>query len=219
MPKFIFMLTHHDLTVPNAIDVFKEIRDNGVTHIGFKDVGLPMKKLRALVNLMRESGKTIFLEVVSETEKEALRSAKRSLELRVDYLIGGTYVEKIQGILQDRIRFMPYIGEVAGHPCELRGTIEEIVRDAERVEGLGVDGINLLAYRHHGDSEQLIASVKRAVSIPLIVAGSINSFDRIKRVTNLGVWGFTIGSAIFEKKFVPQGDLSDQITAVLKAIQ
>ena len=59
------------------------------------------------------------------------------------------------------MRFCPYIGQVIGHPCLLRGTIEEIADDARRAEALGVDGINLLAYRYDGDVEQLVEAVVR----------------------------------------------------------
>jgi phosphoribosylformimino-5-aminoimidazole carboxamide ribonucleotide (ProFAR) isomerase len=42
-------------------------------------------------------------------------------------------------------------------------------------------------------------SVKNAVKIPIIVAGNINGFERIGEVTELDIWGFTIGGAIFLK--------------------
>lgn len=219
MTKFIPMLTRKDVTVPDAVEVFKEIRDTGVTFVGFKDVGLPLRELRTLVSLMRKEGKIIFLEVVSENKEEAMRSVRKAIALDVDYLIGGTYVEQTLRLLKGKMRFMPYIGKVVGHPCMLRGSIQEIVGDAKRAEDLGVDGINLLAYRYVGDADQLMASVKSAVDTPIIVAGSVNRFERIRKVTELGMWGFTIGTAIFEKRFAPEGDLRKQITAVLRGVK
>ncbi len=38
----------------------------------------------------------------------------------------------------------------------------------------------------------------------IICAGSINNFERISAVKDLGVWGFTIGSAVFDKKLIPE---------------
>lgn len=210
------MLTYNDVTVPNAIEVFKEIQDTEVTHIGFKDVGLPIQKLWTLVALIRDAGKVIFLEVVSETKEDAMRFVKKAIDLEVDYLIGGTYVEQSLQLLKDRIRFMPYIGKVVGHPCLLRGSVEEIVNDAKRVKALGADGINLLAYRYDGDANNLMTSVKHAVDLPIVVAGSVDSFERIRRVKELAMWGFTIGTAIFEKKFVSDGNLRDQLAAVIR---
>src|SRR5208283_3199398 len=38
--EFIFMLTHHDVTIPNALQVFDEVKDTGLKCIGCKDIGL-----------------------------------------------------------------------------------------------------------------------------------------------------------------------------------
>jgi len=220
MVEFIFFLTHSDVTVYNAIDVFEKRKNTGIKYVGFKDVGLPKEKLIELHERMKKEGMTTFLEVVSATEEDNLRSAKMGIELGVDNLIGGTYVRQTLPLLQDtNIKYFPYIGKVIGHPCLLRGTIEEITRDARTVEDLGANGIDLLAYRYDGNPEHLIRSVQEAVKIPLIIAGSINSLERVRKMTELDVWAFTIGSAIFDKKFVPSGTLSDQITAVLKEIE
>jgi phosphoribosylformimino-5-aminoimidazole carboxamide ribonucleotide (ProFAR) isomerase len=65
----------------------------------------------------------------------------------------------------------------------------------------------------------MIQSVQKVVKIPLIVAGSIDSVDRVQKMLDLKVWAFTIGSAFFDKKFVPTGNLSDQINTVLNLLQ
>jgi hypothetical protein len=213
------MLTHHDVTIPNALEIYDETKDAGISCVGFKDVGLSFKELSELVTLMKKDGKKVFLEVVSETRESALQSARNAVRLEVDYLIGGTYPEPTIQLLRGRgIKYFPYVGKVVEHPCLLRGSVEEIVLDAKKVEALGADGINLLAYRFDGDVERLMSSVKESVNIPLIVAGSIDSLARIRKVMDLGMWGFTIGGAIFEKRFVPGGTLTEQITAVIKAI-
>lgn len=219
MVNFIFMLTHHDVTVPNAIEVFKEIQDTEVTCVGFKDVGLTLHEMNILVDLMRKKGKTIFFEVVSENKEDAIKSAKNAMTLDVDYLIGGKYIEETLRLLKGRVRYMPYVGRVLGHPCQLSGEIDEIVTDARRAEDLGVDGVTLLAYRYSGEAHKLIESVKNAVNIPIIVAGNVDSFERIREVINLGVWGFTIGGAIFEKKFASKGDIREQLTMVIREIR
>lgn len=220
MTEFIFMLTYNDVTVKNAIDVYKEIRDTGVKFVGFKDIGLPFDELKKLVKMMRQDKRTIFLEVVSESKEAAIQSAKIAVKLGVDYLIGGTYIqETIPIINKTQIKFFPYIGKIVDHPCLLRGTINEIVDDAKKVEKMGLPGINLLAYRYDGDAEKLMVSVQKAVKIPLIVAGSINSYERVRKMKELNIWAFTIGGAIFDKKFVPQGTYSENIETVLKEIK
>jgi NAD(P)H-dependent flavin oxidoreductase YrpB (nitropropane dioxygenase family) len=219
MVEFIFMLTHSDMTILNAIEVFKETKETGVRCIGFKDIGLPKEKLIELVKMMKKQKMKTFLEVVSGSEEENIRSARVALDLGVDYLIGGTYPKQTFPLVRGAgIKYFPYIGKIVGHPCLLRGTINEIVDDARKVEKIGVDGINLLAYRYDGDVRKLITSVKKAVKIPLIIAGSIDSYERVHEMVNLGIWAFTIGGAVLEKKFTPLGTLSDQVRAVLKEI-
>lgn len=220
MVKFIFFLTYSDVTVYNALDVFDEIKDTGINFVGFKDVGLPEEKLKKLVGKMKKAGKTTFLEVVSATKEDNIRSTKVGVKLGVDYLIGGTYVEETFPLIKNTgIKYFPYIGKIVGHPCLLRGTIEEIAKDARRVKALGANGIDLLAYRYDGDVERLIKSIQKAVKIPLIIAGSIDSFEKVRKMAELGVWAFTIGSAVFDKKFAPKRTLSHQISAVLKKIE
>ena len=219
MTEFIFMLTYSDVTVWNATDIFVEVRDTGVKFIGCKDVGLPKEKLRKLIDTMKSVGKTIFMEVVSESEEANLKSVETGIELGVDYLIGGTFADQSLPLIKDTgMKYFPYVGKVIGHPCLLRGSIEEIVTDAKRVEELGVDGINLLAYRYDRDVERLIRKVQAAVKIPIIVAGSIDSLKRVRKMAELGVFAFTIGSAILEKKFSASDRLRDQITAVLDEV-
>jgi len=220
MAELIFFLTYNDVTVKNAMDVFEEIKNTGIKYVGFKDIGLPKEELLELHAKMKKEGMTTFLEVVSATEEDNLRSAKMGIELGVDNLIGGTYVKQTLPLLKDtNSKYFPYIGKIIEHPCLLRGTIDEITKDARTVEDLGANGIDLLAYRYDGDEEQLIRSVQKAVKIPLIIAGSINSLERVQKMVELDVWAFTIGTAIFDKKFAPSENLSDQITAVLKEIR
>jgi hypothetical protein len=218
--EFIFFLTHNDVTISEANEVFREIQATDVKYVGFKDIGLPIQKLRELGKNIADAGKIAVLEVVSTTEEDNIRSVKMGVELGVDYVIGGTYVEKSQPLLKGKeIRYFPYIGKIIGHPCLQRGTIEEICKDAARVESLGVNGIDLLSYRYDGDPYALTAAVTRTVKIPIISAGSINSLERIDEMKKAGVWGFTIGSAILERQFVPGGTLRDQIEIVMKHIR
>lgn len=220
MTDFIFMLTHHDVTVPNAIEIFEEVKDSGIKNIGFKDIGLQPEELWRLVELIRREDMNIHLEVVSETEEATIRSTERAIELGVDYLIGGTYFERMLKLVEGSgVKCFPYIGNVVDHPCLLRGTIEEIVDDARKVERSGADGINLLAYRYDGDVERLITSVQNAVEIPLIIAGSIDRFGRVRKMVDMKVWAFTIGGAVMEKKFVPGGSIREQVLAVLDTLR
>ena len=100
MSDFIFMLTHHDKTVKNCIEIFEEIKHLKFKYIGFKDIGVPKEKLINLGKRIKDSGKELFLEVVSLNEEDEVRSAKVAVELNVDYLMGGTRVNVISEIIK-----------------------------------------------------------------------------------------------------------------------
>jgi len=218
MTEFIFMETYNDMTRSDAIKVYKEIRDTKIKFIGFKDIGLPIGQLKQLHSMMKKDRRTTFLEVVSASEKETIQSTKVALELGVDYLIGGTYIDSTLPLIKNKnIKYFPYVGKIVDHPCKLRGSIEEMVQDTKKVKEKKIPGINLLAYRYNGDIDKLIEKVS-AVGLPMIVAGSIDSYERVNKMDEMGMWAFTIGGAIFDKKFVSNGSLRDNINAVLKEI-
>ncbi|HLI58731.1 MAG TPA: hypothetical protein VKV21_03605 [Solirubrobacteraceae bacterium] len=218
MSEFIFMLTRDDETIRDAREIYASVADSGVSHFGCKDVGLPAAELGALLDDIRGDGHTSYLEVVSETEEATLSSARVAAELRPDYLIGGTLIEPVLEIIDGTgIRFFPYVGRIVGHPCLLRGTIEQIAADAREAERLGVDGINLLAYRYDGDVDALVEAVVEATSLPVIAAGSVDSTERIAALSRRGVWGFTVGTAALDGAFVPGAGLEAQIGAILEA--
>ena len=218
MIEFIFMLTRDDKTLTDARDVYASIAGTGVRHVGCKDVGLPRDELSALMDDIRSNGHTTHLEVVSETPEDTLKSARAAAEIGPDYLIGGTLIEPVQEILEGTgIRFFPYVGRIVGHPCLLRGSIDEIADDARRAEQLGVDGINLLAYRYDGDVDALVEAVVDATSLPVIAAGSVDSQARIQALDERGVWAFTIGTAALDGVLVPGRPLEDQLRYALEA--
>jgi hypothetical protein len=214
--EFIFMLTRDDRTIADAREVYASIADTGVRHVGCKDLGLERDELGALMADIRAKGHTSYLEVVSETEEATLESARVAAEIVPDYLIGGTLIEPVQEILAaTQVKFCPYIGHVIDHPCLLRGSIEEIAADAARAEELGVDGINLLAYRYDRDVNALVEAVVRATSLPVIAAGSVDSAERIRALEQRGVWAFTIGTAALDGKLVADAPLERQLEYVL----
>ncbi len=218
MIEFIFMLTRDDRTLADAREIYASIADSGVRHVGCKDVGLPREELAALMADIRANGHTSHLEVVSESDEATLESARVAAEIGPDFLIGGTLIEPVQEVIAGTdIRFFPYVGQIVGHPCLLRGSIDEIAEDARRAEQLGVDGINLLAYRYDGDVDALVEAVVDATSLPVIAAGSVDSPARIQALADHGVWAFTIGTAALDGKLVDGAPLDQQLRCALDA--
>jgi hypothetical protein len=217
--EFILMLTHNDLTLRNAREIYEEIADTGVSFVGFKDVGVSYDELAKLAGEIRSRGHTTFLEVVSLTKDDELRSARAALDLGVDYLIGGTRPHDVMRVIEgSRLKYFPYVGAVVGHPAKLSGAAGELARSARALSEAGVDGINLLAFRHVDRNGLDVArAVKSAIDVPLICAGSVDSLEKVRALAELGVWAFTIGGACVQKQLIPGGTLVDQIEAVLAA--
>ena len=214
-PELIVMLTHHDKTVPNALELFRRAQDYPIKHWGFKDVGLSPAEMQTVVAAMKHSGKVTFLEVVSLSEEDGLRGARLATDLEFDVLMGTVFYPSIGEYLKDKsVRYYPFPGHVHSHPSILDGKIEEIVAHACELESYGVHGLDLLTYRYKGEATQLLREVVDATNIPVVSAGSIASFERINDVWDAGAWGFTIGSAFFDKKFIPDGSFEDNMLAV-----
>lgn len=212
------MLTQHDTTVPNALDVYHELRGTRLRWVGFKDIGLPFSDLRRLTESIHADGRSVVLEVVSVDRDSELRSVEGALELGVDLLMGGTHVEDTLRLLDNRpVSYFPFPGRVVGHPSVLEGTIDDITESSRKLTTMaGVAGLDLLAYRFAGDVPRLIERVVDVSAGPVVVAGSIDSIDRIRVVLSLGAWGFTIGGAIFEGLLPGAPSIHAQVESVLR---
>lgn len=215
-PQLITMLTYKDETVKNSFEVFDQCADLPASFWGFKDVGLPKPDMKHLVERMKARGKTTFLEVVSLTEKECLDGAGLALDCGFDYLMGTVYYDSVFRLMRGKAtKFFPFAGKVSGHPSILEGSIPEIVADGRRMQDLGVAGFDLLAYRYTADAEALAETFVQGVRVPVVLAGSIDGFPRLDVMKRIQPWAFTIGSAFFDKKFVPEGSFREQMASVL----
>src|SRR4030095_7212955 len=119
---FIFMLTRNDRTVEDAADLVDAVCDMGVTHIGFKDVGVPESTMREIVASIGRRGGTTYLEVVSTTPETIAKSLSTARSLGVDCVLGGADLEAAHPILGDLHSYFPFPGRPVGHPTKLEGT-------------------------------------------------------------------------------------------------
>lgn len=213
--KLIVMLTHNDKTVTNALEVFESCKDLPVDFWGFKDVGLPKEEMVKIINAMKTAGKTTFLEVVSYSEEECMQGAKLAVELGYDYLMGTVYHQSVFEYLStQKIKFLPFCGKVSGSPSVLEGTFEEIIDDAKGLLAKGVDGIDLLSFRHV-DGAGLAQAYCKAIDKPVVIAGSINSNARLDFINEINPWAFTMGSALFTENFAPGKSFRENLQAVV----
>jgi methylglyoxal synthase len=215
---FILMLTENDQTITDARARLDEALEGGVRHIGFKDVGLPISELRGLAQAIRAAGGRSYLEVVSLDEESELASARAAVDIEVDCLLGGTRAGIVADVIRHHpLRYYPFPGRITGHPSVLEGPVEEIVESARRLADLEhVHGLDLLAYRFAGDVPELMARVCQAVHIPVIMAGSIDTAERVEAVARAGAAGFTVGTAAFAGAFPAEGvGFTEQVRAIL----
>ncbi|MEJ7839817.1 MAG: hypothetical protein WKF81_13475 [Thermomicrobiales bacterium] len=217
---FIFMLTRNDRTIDDALDVLRLIQPVGLTHIGFKDVGTDASTRAALIEEIHAMGATSYLEVVSTTADECIRSATIARDLGVQRLLGGTQVDDILPLLEGSgTAYFPFPGNPVGHPTRLGGSPEDVEADCKRFIDLGCAGCDLLAYRAtEADPLALVRAARRGLGsdAPLIVAGAVNSAQQIRDLLAAGANAFTIGSAVFDGSYSPsKGSLLSQLHDVL----
>ena len=215
------MLTWGDKTVKNCLEVFDFISNIGLKHVGFKDIGVNRATLSELHKRIKAAGAVSYMEVVSTTSEACLSSARVARELGVDRLLGGFEVAATLELLEGSgIAYYPFPGRPEGHPTRLHGSPAEVAADCARMERAGCAGADLLAYRAvDAEPLALVAAARAALSGELIVAGSIDTRDRIQALSAAGVDAFTIGTAAFEGTFSPnKTGLRGQIADILAAI-
>jgi hypothetical protein len=217
-PQIVVMLTHNDVTVPDARGCFRDAADLPIQYWGFKDVGLTAPEMEKLVGDFKKAGKTPVLEVVSFDEQDLLDAAALAVNCGIEYFTGGVFSPAVMELVQAAgMKYFPFCGQIGGSPIELIGAPEDVMKDAVRVRDLGADGVDLVAYRYtSGDPIQLAKQVVHHLGgEKVILAGSINSADRIQLMHEIGPFGYTIGGALFDGVFKPGGSFRENLELVV----
>jgi hypothetical protein len=217
---FVFMLTRGDQTVKDGLAVLDDIQSVGLTHIGFKDVGVDPAELGALHRRIKELGAASYMEVVSTSAEACLKSAGVARDIGVDYLLGGTIVEEVVALLRgSAVKYLPFPGRPFDHPTRLGGSADDVERDCRRFHAQGCAGVDLLAYRAtEANPLDLVRAARSGTEGILLVAGGIGRRDQVRALAAAGVDAFTVGSAAFDGSFSPHvGSLRSQLKAVLDA--
>jgi hypothetical protein len=217
---FVFMLTRNDATVENALDFVEIARPLGLKHIGFKDVGADSGLLRRLTAAIREAGASPWMEIVSTTREAELQAVELGRDLGVAMLMGGVHVEEALKILDgSATRYLPFAGAPIGHPTRLGGSALEVETQCRAFARQGCAGVDILAYRAtEAEPLDLVAACRRGLldQGAVVVAGSVNSAERIAAVRAAGADAFTIGTAAIDGSYAPgAGPLAAQLQAVL----
>lgn len=212
-PQLIVMLTHSDMTVSNAEEVFEECRNSSAVYWGFKEKPLSPERVKNLCLRMKECGKKTGFEGVVYSEKESLETAKLAASCGFDMLLGTMFCDSVCRFCRENgLEYYPFIGKVSGRPSVLEGGIDDMIHEAKECLSRGASGIDLLGYRYMGNAVELNRRVCSETDGPVCIAGSVNSYERLAEVKESGAKFFTIGSAFFEGLF--GGTITEQINKV-----
>ncbi len=219
--QMIIMLTHDDVTVKAAADLFEENKDIPIKKWGFKNVGMEPGKMKELCASMNAAGKDTFLEVVTYSEEECMQGARLAVECGFKYLIGTLYYDSVMNYVKTtNLKYMPFVGEVKGSPSVLGGSLESMLDQEAKFAEAGCFGTDLLGYRYaEGDPGKLSANYIKSAKLPVVLAGSIGSEERIKLVKGMNPWAFTMGSALFTGNFVKAGSFRDNLVYVVDLLK
>ena len=214
------MLTRNDMTVANALALVEIARPLGLRHIGFKDVGADATMLQSLTAAIREAGASPWMEIVATTREAELRGVELGRDLGVDRLLGGVHVDDALKLLEgSAIRYLPFAGVPIGHPTRLGGAAPDVETQCRSLAAKGCAGVDILAYRAtEAEPLDLVAACRRGFlnSGTVVVAGSINSPERVAAVRAAGADAFTVGAAAIDGSYAPGGGpLAAQLKAVL----
>lgn len=210
--KICAMLVQYDKTVPNALELFETVKNLDVDCWGFKDIGLPREDLLKLGKMMKETGKPLNMEIMTDTEDEWVESAIFAHEAGVENCMGGYYSKKVMDKCHELgMKYYPFIGRLEGNPHMLQGTPEEIIGLAKEAIDAGCDGICVPVYRFVGNIPELMKALNDNIDVPVCLAGSINSKERIDESIKYGISQLNIGSSFFTGDFAPNKGIAENI--------
>lgn len=200
----VAMLTHHDVTVPNALEVFEENKHSKAEYWGFKNTGVDFKQSEKIAQSMRDAGKIVAYESLVTSEEDSLTAAKFAIENGCKMLLGMKFYRSVSELLKENgLWYFPAFGKRDG-PSKLVGTPEEIAEDGLNALAQGSYGLRLSVYRYmDGDPETMAAYVIPKVQNggQMMITGTINSYERLDFLKRVQPWGFTMGGALFDDSF------------------
>jgi len=222
MSKLIVMLTCNDMTVKNAFEVFESCKDLPAACWGFKDNGISVDEMKKVAKSMKEADKTVFFETMALTEKDCLESAEHAITLGVDYMMGGVFFPSVAKVLHHNgIRYFPYIGDIVDKPMVLmNSTPEEVAAKKGCIKEHGCEGVTLMAYENlKNNPEKCMNVFSGNDDLDCIVAGKVNSKERIMAIRQFGLFGFAIGSSFFNGDFDGDGSFREQVKTILSFME
>jgi len=133
--EFIFMLTHHDVTIPNALQVFDEVKDTGLKCIGCKDIGLKLDQYKEqIIKDRQEAEKTginginlLLYRYTDGSQKKLLEATKK---LKVPLIVAGNVAnfDQINELKENNVWAFTYGGAILERKFAKDGATEAQIR-------------------------------------------------------------------------------------------
>ena len=176
--------------------------------------------LQSLTAAIREAGASPWMEIVSTTREAELRGVELGRDLGVERSWAAFMSRRRSGSSRAR---RSAICRSPARPAAIRrgsaGRRAEVEAQCRAFAAKGCAGVDILAYRAtEAEPLDLVAACRRGFfnSGAVVVAGSVNSPERVAAVRAAGADAFTIGTAAIDGSYAPgAGPLAAQLKAVL----
>ena len=169
-------------------------------------------RLLLRVRLLDDMGQVLLLVDADGCERPDQREDHDQHQIE-DLLLQAADFDSVNDFCRvNHLNYLPFVGKITGRPSVLEGSLEEMINEANAYIAKGVYGIDLLGYRYTGDAALLNREFVKNMEVPVCIAGSVNSYERLQEIKDVSPWAFTIGGAFFENKF--DGTMKEQIDKV-----
>ncbi|GAA2367507.1 hypothetical protein Cme02nite_28760 [Catellatospora methionotrophica] len=216
--NFVLMLTERDVTIPDAVEVYRGLEVDGLAHVAFKDVGVEPSAARKLTDAAHADGRQVLLELADLSDHGQEQGLRLALDLGVDQVVARWRPDFAARLADpDAPRYWPFVGSLSGSPLALSSTPEELAAMAGQLSDAGVGGMVLMPYRQHAhDAAALLAGTARAASVPVLVAGGVKDPSQVADIARAGAWGFTMGGAALADRHDDPSSVSRRVADLLQ---
>ena len=217
MIRCVAMLTHNDVTVPHALEIFEANKHAKAEYWGFKDVGITLEDADKLIEAMHAAGKKVSIEPLTLDEEEANKWADLAVKHNIEAYLGYFYPTVCDKLKKAGILYFPPFGR-RNKDMKLIGTMDELTGIAMDIIKAGSSGIRMSVYRWiDGDPDALANYLKEkfeSIGIPYMMTGSVNDFSKLDTIKEMQPWGITVGGALFEDDKFGGGSVADRIDRI-----
>jgi len=217
MVNCVAMMTHNDVTVPHALEVFEANKHTKAMYWGFKDDGVTLEEGEELIKAMQAAGKFVVLEPLTKDEEMANKWADLAIKYHVDGVLGYYFDSVCKKLKEAGVRYFPPFGRRTENN-RLLGTIDELKDAALEIVNAGAGGVRMSAYRYiEGDPEQMakeVGAAVRAAGGDFMMTGSVDDFGNLDFIKEMQPWGITVGGALFDEGKFGGGTVAERMDRI-----